>query len=68
VENTPWGQGLGSVTMPEFERQSLQLGITAHIGRPVMLGTFNRTPDSKLDPDSANKVFYAFMTVSVAKP
>ena len=68
VENTPWGQGQALVEQPEFETQSLKLGITAHVGRPVMLGTLNRTPDSKIDPNSANKVFYAFMTVSVAKP
>ena len=65
---TTWGQGVSLTQMPEFETQRLNTGITTHLGRPSLLGTLNRPPISKLDPDSANKVFYAFVTVSLIKP
>ena len=65
---TKSGQGLSLTKMPEFETQSLFTAINAHVGQPFLLGTLNRPSISKLDPDSANKVFYAFVTVRLVKP
>ena len=68
VGHTASGQGLSTVEMPVFENQRLNTASTLHINQPFLLGTINRPPNSKLDPDSANRVWFAFVTGTLAKP
>jgi hypothetical protein len=62
------GQGLSKCTMPDFDRQSLGCSLVVRPGQPAFAGTFNRPPDSKAAPDSANRVWFAFVTVNPVKP
>ncbi len=68
VGHTAAGQGLSAIEMPVFETQSLHTASTLHINQPFLLGTVNRPPNSKVDPDSANRVWFAFVTGTLAKP
>ncbi len=65
---TKWGQGASLVKKPLFETQKAHLHTTVRVDKPFLIGTMNRTPNSTLHPDSANKVLYAFVTISLAKP
>ncbi len=62
-----WGQGLSKVEMPVFEKQSINTSITARANEPALIGTFNRPPVSQVDPDSAKRVWLAFVTVTIVK-
>lgn len=62
------GQGLSTVEMPVFESQRLNTAAALHINQPYLLGTINRPPSSKVDPDSANRVWFAFVTATLPKP
>lgn len=62
------GQGLAKTEMPVFENQSLSTAAVLQINQPFLLGTINRPPVSKADPDSANRVWFAFVTGTIAKP
>ena len=68
VGQTISGQGLSTVEMPVFESQRISTGVTLQLNRPFLLGTVNRPPTSEVDPDSANRVWFAFVTGSLAKP
>ncbi|MGJ8724639.1 MAG: hypothetical protein ACSHYB_08790 [Roseibacillus sp.] len=70
VELSKWGQGESLVEMPEFETSRFNTGITGTHGKPSFIGTINRPPNSKIDADAANKVWFAFVTptVVVVKP
>lgn len=68
VGQTTSGQGLSKIEMPVFENQSLNTSTTLVINQPFLLGTINRPPVSKADPDSANRVWFAFVTGTIAKP
>jgi hypothetical protein len=68
VERMAWGQDLSTAEMPIFESHRILSSTTVQIDRPHLLGTINRAPNSKLDPDSANRVWFAFVTVSLSKP
>lgn len=63
-----WGQGLATAQMPIFETQRIGTSINCHINQPFLLGTINRPPVSKVDPDSANRVWFAFVTTTLAEP
>ncbi|MES2920989.1 MAG: hypothetical protein V4819_05565 [Verrucomicrobiota bacterium] len=63
-----WGQGLSTSEMPVFECQNLTASSTLRLNQPFLFGTLNRPPTSKLDPDSANRVWFAFVTVTLSKP
>jgi hypothetical protein len=63
-----WGQGLSTSEMPVFECQNITTASTLRLNQPFLFGTLNRPPNSKFDPDSANRVWFAFVTVSLAKP
>ncbi len=67
VERSTWGQGVSTLEMLTFETQRLSTGATVRIGEPFLLGTLNRPPVSKVDPDSANGVWFAFVTVDISK-
>jgi hypothetical protein len=67
VDRSKWGKGISEVEMPEFERQHMTLAVTLRPRVPMLLGTPSRPPVSKADPDSAKKVWFSFVTVSVIK-
>jgi hypothetical protein len=67
VDRSKWGRGIAEVEMPEFESQRMTLAVTLKPRVPVLLGTPSRPPVSKADPDSAKKVWFSFVTVSVIK-
>jgi hypothetical protein len=62
------GTGLSKTTFPEFEVQKLIGSATVTPGQPFLLGTINRPPVSKVDADSANRIWFAFVTVDSVKP
>ncbi len=68
VGRSSWGQGLAKTEMPIFETQRLTTTLVARVDQPLMLGTPSRPPVSKLDPGSAQRVWYSFATVSIFKP
>jgi hypothetical protein len=65
---TTAGQGLSKVETPEMESQNLSTAATVTPGKPFLLGTMNRPPVSKVDADSANRIWFAFVTVDSVKP
>ncbi len=67
VERSKWGKGNLEVEMPEFESQRLTLALTLRPRVPMLMGTPSRPPVSKVDPASAKKVWFSFVTVSVIK-
>jgi hypothetical protein len=68
VGQTISGQGVAKAEMPVFENQSIKTSSTLHLNQPFLFGTVNRPPVSKADPDSANRVWFAFVTGTIAKP
>lgn len=68
VADTSSGQGLSRAEMPVFETQRMNTAATVEVGKPFLLGTVNRPPVSKVDGDSANRIWFAFVTVNAAKP
>lgn len=68
VDRSSWGKELSEVEMPVFESQTLMTSATLRINQPFLLGTLNLPPKSQADPDSANRVWFAFVTGTLAKP
>jgi hypothetical protein len=68
VERSSWGQGLSTTEMPTYETQRILTAFTTRINQPFLLGSVSRPPVSKVDPDSANRVWFAFVTGTLAKP
>lgn len=68
VGRNPWGQGIAKAEMPTFETQRLKTDVHARAGQPILLGTISRPPVSAMDPESAQRVWFAFATVTVVKP
>lgn len=62
------GQGVSKTDMPIFETQRLNTSAVIIIGQPFLLGTVSRPPNSKVDPDSATRVWFSFVTATLAKP
>lgn len=58
------GGGTALIAMPEIETQRLNALIHAKAGKPSLLGTFNRTPESKFAPLAPTRVWFAFVTVN----
>ena len=58
------GQDGARLTMPEVETQSYQAGVDVMAGNPSLLGTFNRTPESKVEPLASSRVWFSFVTVT----
>lgn len=67
-DNSAWGQGSARAEMSEFETQQIESSYAVPIARPFLLGTLNRPPASKVDADSANRIWFAFVTVHPIKP
>jgi hypothetical protein len=68
VGTSKHGQGLSMAEMPEFESQRNTTAVTVAPGKPFLCGTVNRPPNSKVDADAANRIWFAFVTASYAKP
>lgn len=68
VGTISWGQELSICEMPVFEAQKLSASGAVRINQPFLLGTANRPPNSKLNPDSASRVWFAYITVTLPKP
>jgi hypothetical protein len=68
VGTSKHGQGLSLVEMPEFETQRTTSAAAVQPGKPYLIGTANRPPNSKVDADAANRIWFAFVTASFAKP
>lgn len=58
------GEGTALLAMPEIEIQRLEGMIQAKARKPSLLGTFNRTPESKIAPLAPTRVWFAFVTVN----
>ncbi len=63
-----WGEEEATTEMPTFETQRIPMSATVRVGKPFLLGTFNRPPVSAVDPDSANRVWFGFVTVTLVRP
>ncbi len=68
VDRITYGQGLSETEMPVFEIQRINNSVTLRINQPFLLGTVSRPPISKVDPDSANRVWFAFVTGTLVTP
>lgn len=66
--NSEIGQGLSKCTIPDFEKQSLGCSLVAKPNQAAFAGTLNRPPVSKADPESASRVWFAFVTANPVKP
>lgn len=66
--NSEYGQGLSKVTMPEFDKQAITGSLAVQPNQATLVGTVNRPPASKVDPESANRVWFAFVTATPVKP
>jgi len=66
--NSEHGQGLSKATMPEFENQAITSSVAVQPNQAALVGTINRPPASKVDPESANRVWFAFVTATPVKP
>jgi hypothetical protein len=67
VGRSSWGQEFNTVEMPTIENQRINTAVTLKVNEPFLLGTISRPPVSKEDPDSANRVWFAFITAKLAK-
>lgn len=67
VSHDSWGQGASTIETPRIESQRMATGTTAVVGRPHLLGTVNRPPNSKVDSGKPGQIWFAFFTVSLVK-
>lgn len=65
VDRVKWGQGISQTEMPIFETQRITTALTLVTGQPALVGTPSRPPVSKADADSANRVWFSFVTADV---
>ncbi|MDB6076686.1 MAG: hypothetical protein JWO82_433 [Akkermansiaceae bacterium] len=63
--NSIHGQGLSKTEMPTFETQRINAAITVNANVPFFIGTFNRTPEAQIDPATAKRVWFAFITPTI---
>lgn len=61
------GQELSTTEMPVFESQEIRTWVALKLNEPYLLGTPSMPPGSKQDPDSANRVWFAFVTATLSK-
>jgi hypothetical protein len=67
VDRAKWGQGISETELPIFESQRITMATTVISGQPQLLGTPSRPPASKVDADSANRVWFSFVTATIVK-
>lgn len=68
VGRTKYGQGLSETETPVFETQRTNTALTLRAGHPCLLGTPSRPPVSQVDPNSAKRVWFTFVTPTVVMP
>ncbi|GAA5130848.1 hypothetical protein JIN84_05255 [Luteolibacter yonseiensis] len=68
VRRSAWGQGTATTQMPVFETQRTNTTAILRMDQPYLVSTINRPPNSEADPDAANRVWFAFVTATLAKP
>lgn len=68
VGRVSFGQGVSTTEMAIFETQRCNTAVSLRINNPFLLSTMNRPKVSKVDTDSANRVWFAFLTATLAKP
>ena len=61
------GQDMSKTEMPIFEVQRMNSSSRLKINVPFMIGTMNLPADSNQDPDSAKRVWFAFITATLSK-
>ena len=61
------GQDMSKTEMPIFEVQRMNTSSRLKINVPFMIGTMNLPANSKQDPDSAKRVWFAFITATLSK-
>ncbi|MEK7951135.1 hypothetical protein [Luteolibacter soli] len=65
ADRSKWGATASATETPVFESQELRSAYTLRGGQPQLLSTLSRPPVSKVDADSANRVWFAFVTAKV---
>ncbi len=61
------GQDLSKTEMPIFEVQRVNTAARLKIDVPFMIGTMNLPANSKQDPDSSKRVWFAFLRATLSK-
>ena len=61
------GQDISKTEMPIFEVQRINTSSRLKMNVPFMIGTMNLPANSKQDPDSAKRVWFAFVTATLSK-
>jgi len=62
-----WGQGLSEIELPVYGIQKINTAVTTIVGSPCFLGTISPPPSSKPEESSAKRIWFAFITVDLAK-
>jgi len=65
ADRISWGQGASQTELPLFETQRVTTSLTLISGQPQLACTPSRPPVSKADADSANRVWFSFVTVDI---
>jgi hypothetical protein len=65
VDRVKFGQGISETEVPIFECQRTNTATTMKLGLPHLISTMNRPPVSKIDADSAKRIWFAFVTVDL---
>jgi hypothetical protein len=65
ADRSKWGSSDSATETPVFDRQELASAHTLSSGQPQLLSTLSRPPVSKLDADSAKRVWFAFVTAKI---
>jgi len=65
TDRAKWGQGDSATETPVFEIQSVATANTMLDGQTQLLGTMSRPPTSKADAESADRIWFAFVTPKV---
>jgi hypothetical protein len=68
VARRTWGQGLSKTEIQTFETQRVVTQVLARPDQPVLLGTPSRPPVSQADPDSAQRIWFGFVTPTIVQP
>jgi hypothetical protein len=65
VDRVSWGEGASQTELPIFENQRVTTSLTLVAGQPRLACTPSRPPVSKVDADSANRVWFSFVTADI---
>jgi len=63
-----WSKGPSETEMPTFESQRVTTALTLRDRQPMLVGTPSRPPVSVIDPNSAKRVWFSFITPTVVAP